>query len=325
MALKKAEEVRSELDGYRFEHMGNEYHLSASIGMNLISADKELIAGDILSHANQACYTAKERGRNRVHLHNPGDTEMHKLRHNVQWAPRIRAALEQESFLLEFQPIYAVAMNSISHYECLIRMRGENGTIFSPNEFIPVAEKMGLVEQIDLWVINHVFDLMRTLPKDISFNINLSANIFLDHQLYPLVERKLNETGANPERIVFEITETSAVSNFEQTKAMVNKLRSLGCSFALDDFGAGFNSYSYLKHFPVEMLKIDGAFITDLETDEVDQILVKSMIDVAHKLGKKTVAEFVERQSTMDLLKNLGIDYIQGYLVGKPQVDLLTA
>ena len=204
-------------------------------------------------------------------------------------------------------------------------MRGENGTIFSPNEFIPVAEKMGLVEQIDLWVINHVFDLIRTLPKDISFNINLSANTFLDHQLYPLVERKLNETGANPERIVFEITETSAVSNFEQTKAMVNKLRSLGCSFALDDFGAGFNSYSYLKHFPVEMLKIDGAFITDLETDEVDQILVKSMIDVAHKLGKKTVAEFVERQSTMDLLKNLGIDYIQGYLVGKPQVDLLTA
>jgi EAL domain-containing protein (putative c-di-GMP-specific phosphodiesterase class I) len=162
------------------------------------------------------------------------------------------------------------------------------------------------------------------LPKDISFNINLSANIFLDHQLYPLVERKQNETGVNPERIVFEITETSAVSNFEQTKARVNKLRSLGCSFALDDFGAGFNSYSYLKHFPVEMLKIDGAFITDLETDEVDQVLVKSMIEVAHKLGKKTVAEFVERQSTMDLLKNLGIDYIQGYLVGKPQVDLLT-
>jgi diguanylate cyclase (GGDEF)-like protein len=325
VALKKAEEVRAELYGYRFEHMGNEYHLSASIGIKLISSDKELIAGDILSHANQACFTAKERGRNRVHLHNPGDTEMNNLRHSVQWAPRIRAALQQEKFLLEFQPIYAVASNSISHYECLIRMKGEDGAIFSPNEFIPVAEKMGLVEQIDLWVINHVFDLMRTLPNDISFNINLSANIFLDHQLYPLVERKLKETGVSPGRIVFEITETSAVSNFEQTKAMVNRLRSLGCSFALDDFGAGFNSYSYLKHFPVEMLKIDGAFITDLETDEVDQVLVKSMIDVAHKLGKKTVAEFVERQSTMDLLMSLGIDYVQGYLVGKPQVNLVTA
>ena len=322
-ALKKAEEIRAELDGYHFEHMGNEYHLSASIGMKLISADKELIPGDVLSQANQACYTAKKRGRNRVHMHNPGDTEMHALRHNVKWAPRIRTALREENFLLEFQPIYCVASNSINHYECLIRMKGEGGTIYSPNEFIPVAEKMGLVEQIDLWVINHVFDLMSTMPTDIAFNINLSANIFLDHRLYPLVEKKFNETGVSPDRIVFEITETAAVSNFEQTKAMVNKLRTLGCSFALDDFGAGFNSYSYLKHFPVEILKIDGCFITDLETDMVDQILVKSMIDVAHSLGKKTVAEYVERQSTMDILKKLGIDYIQGYLVGRPQAALL--
>jgi len=322
-ALEKAEEIRQELDGYRFEHMGNEYHLSASIGMKLISADKALRAGDILSHANQACYTAKERGRNRVHMHNPSDTEMHALRHNVQWAPRIRTALKQEDFLLEFQPIYAVKTDSISHYECLIRMKGEDGTIYSPNEFIPVAEKMGLVEQIDLWVINHVFNLMRTMPEDISFNINLSANIFLDHDLYPLVEKKFKETGINPTRVVFEITETCAVSNFEQTKAVVNKLRTLGCSFALDDFGAGFNSYSYLKHFPVDMLKIDGCFITELESDAVDQVLVKSMIDVAHSLGKKTVAEFVERQSTMDILKTLGIDYIQGYLIGRPQSELL--
>jgi len=224
---------------------------------------------------------------------------------------------------MEFQPIYSIENNSISHYECLIRMKGDDGTIYSPNEFIPVAEIMGLVEQIDLWVINHVFDLMSTMPTDISLNINLSANIFLDQQLYPLVEKKFNETGVNPDRIVFEITETAAVSNFEQTKAMVNKLRTLGCSFALDDFGAGFNSYSYLKHFPVDMLKIDGCFITDLETDKVDQVLVKSMIDVAHSLGKKTVAEYVERQSTMDILKKLGIDYIQGYLVGRPQATLL--
>ncbi len=322
-ALEKAEAIRQELDGYRFEHMGNEYHLSASIGMKLISADKDLKAGDILSHANQACFTAKERGRNRVHMHNPSDTEMHALRHNVQWAPRIRTALKQENFLLQFQPIYAVKTDSISHYECLIRMKDEDGKVYSPNEFIPVAEKMGLVEQIDLWVINHVFNLMRTMPEAISFNINLSANIFLDHQLFPLVAKKLKETGVNPARVVFEITETCAVSNFEQTKAVVNQLRTLGCSFALDDFGAGFNSYSYLKHFPVDMLKIDGCFITDLETDMVDQVLVKSMIDVAHSLGKKTVAEFVERQSTMDLLKRLGIDYIQGYLVGRPQGELL--
>ena len=202
-------------------------------------------------------------------------------------------------------------------------MKGEDGTVYSPNDFIPVAEAMGLVQQIDLWVINHVFDLIRTMPTDISFTINLSGNIFLDHQLYPLVEKKLYETDVDPRRIVFEITETAAISNFEQTKAMVKKIRSLGCRFALDDFGAGFNSYNYIKHFPVDILKIDGSFITDLETDSVDQLLVKSMIDIAHSLGKKTVAEYVEKQSTMDILKKFGIDYIQGFLVGKPSPDLV--
>jgi EAL domain-containing protein (putative c-di-GMP-specific phosphodiesterase class I) len=125
-----------------------------------------------------------------------------------------------------------------------------------------------------------------------------------------------------PYRVVFEITETSAISNFDQTKQMVERLRAIGCRFALDDFGAGFNSYSYLKHFPVDILKIDGGFITNLVNDPVDQLLVKSMIDIAHSLGKKTVAEFVEEQVTMDLLKSYGVDYVQGYLVGKPQSAL---
>lgn len=323
-AIKKAEELRFMLDGYSFEHMGNQYHLSASIGVKIISSDSnKLMAGDILAHANQACYTAKKRGRNRVHIYSAEDREMDILRHSVQWAPRIRSALKQEDFLLEFQPIYAVASNDIRHYECLIRMRGEDKIMYYPNDFIPVAEAMGLIQQIDLWVVNHVFDLLRSMPTHLSFTINLSGNIFLDHKLYPLVETKLAQTGVDPARIVFEITETSAISNFEQTKVMVKKLRSLGCRFALDDFGAGFNSYSYLKHFPVDILKIDGGFIIDLESDPVDQLLVKSMIDIAHSLGKKTVAEYVENQSTMDLLKEFGIDYIQGFLVGKPKVKLL--
>ena len=181
---------------------------------------------------------------------------------------------------------------------------------------------MGLIHQIDFWVVSRAFDLMRTLPTDIAIAINLSGNIFLDQNLYSLVEGKLAETGIDPSRIVFEITETSAISNFEQTKKMVVRLRELGCRFALDDFGAGFNSYSYLKHFPVDILKIDGGFITDLDSDPVDQLLVKSMIDIAHSLGKQIVAEFVERQSTMQLLQEYGVDFVQGYLVGKPQTQL---
>ncbi len=324
-AYIKAENLRRMLDGYSFDHMGNQYHLSASIGAELISATTNILAGDVLAHANQACYTAKQRGRNRVHVYCTEDREMDTLRHSVQWAPRIRDALKYSKFFLEFQPIHSVLKDQISHYECLIRMKGEDNKIYYPSDFIPVAEAMGLIQQIDLWVVNHIFDLISSLPDDLAFTINLSGNIFLDHKLYPLVEQKLQESQIDPSRIVFEITETSAISNFDQTKRMVNKLRSLGCRFALDDFGAGFNSYSYLKHFPVDILKIDGGFIKELQNDSVDQLLVKSMIDIAHSLGKKTVAEYVEQEETMSLLTNLGIDYIQGYLIGKPKVELLSS
>ncbi|MBL4638642.1 MAG: EAL domain-containing protein [Proteobacteria bacterium] len=321
-AMDHAEGLRALFDGYHFEFNEHYYHLSVSIGVKIIEGKNESSSGEVLSQANQACFTAKKRGRNRVHLFSLDDREMHTLRHNVKWAPRIRAALKQENFLLELQPIHALASNSITHYECLIRMRGTDDTLYYPDDFIPVAEAMGLIHQIDLWVVNKAFDLTSQMPSDISISINLSGNIFLDRNLFPLVEKKLAQTGIDPNRIVFEITETSAISNFEQTKEMVERLRSLGCRFALDDFGAGFNSYSYLKHFPVDILKIDGGFITNLINDPVDQLLVKSMIDIAHSLGKTTVAEFVENQSTMDLLKSYGVDFVQGYLIGKPQAYL---
>ncbi len=320
-AMQIAEELRIQFDGYIFESHQNQYHLSVSLGVKLINNDEVLTAGDVLAQANQACYTAKKRGRNRVHLYSSEDTEMYTLRHNVKWAPRIRAALQEERFLLEYQPIHSIETGNISHYECLIRMLGDDDILYYPNDFIPVAETMGLIHQIDLWVVNHAFNMICTLPEHISLTINLSGNIFLDENLFPLVERKLAETGVEPSRVIFEITETAAISNFDQTKEMVVRLRSLGCNFALDDFGAGFNSYSYLKQFPVDILKIDGSFITNLDNDPVDQLLVKSMIDIAHGLGKKTVAEFVERQSTMDLLKDYGVDYIQGFLVGKPKAS----
>jgi diguanylate cyclase (GGDEF)-like protein len=321
-AIKLAEDLRNLFDGYDFEHHGHHYHLSASIGLKVIDADNATTVGEVLSHSNQACYTAKTRGRNRVHLYSPDDREMHTLRHSVEWAPRIRAALKEGLFLLEFQPIYSLESEQVSHYECLIRMRGDGNVIFYPKEFIPVAEAMGLIHQIDFWVVAKVFELIVNMPENLSFAINLSGNVFLDENLYKLVRDKLSQTKIDPNRIVFEITETYAISNFEQTRRMVSDLRSLGCRFALDDFGAGFNSYSYLKHFPVDILKIDGGFITDLDNDPVDQQLVKSMIDIAHSLGKKTVAEFVERRSTLELLKSYGVDMVQGFLVGKPNAKI---
>lgn len=321
-ALLRAEGLRDLFDGYSFTYHDHQYHLSASIGVKCITDSEITTVGEVLAHANQACYTAKKRGRNRVHMYSPADQEMYALRHSVEWAPRIRKALRQENFVLVFQPIYSLKEKKVNHYECLIRMRGHGDKLYYPKDFIPVAEAMGLIHQIDLWVVNHAFELLRTVSEDTALAVNLSGNIFLDQNLFSLVERKLLETGVNPSRLVFEITETSAISNFEQTKQMVNRLRQLGCRFALDDFGAGFNSYSYLKHFPVDILKIDGGFITNLHDDPVDQLLVKSMIDISHRLGKKTVAEFVENKETLKMLQEFGVDFVQGYLIGKPQEGL---
>jgi EAL domain-containing protein (putative c-di-GMP-specific phosphodiesterase class I) len=166
------------------------------------------------------------------------------------------------------------------------------------------------------------FEMLTKLPDHISLAVNLSSHALLNEGFYGLVQKQLAATEINPERIIFEITETTAISNYKQAKRMVTQIRSLGCCFALDDFGAGFNSYSYLKHFPVDILKIDGGFIMNLDEDPVDQLLVKSMIDIAHRFGKKTVAEYVERESTLELLKNYGVDYIQGFLIGRPQAQI---
>jgi EAL domain-containing protein (putative c-di-GMP-specific phosphodiesterase class I) len=248
---------------------------------------------------------------------------MHALRHSVEWAPRIRSALKDGRFMLEFQPIYSLKTGDITHYECLIRMIGEkSGEVYQPQQFIPVAEDMGLIYQIDCWAMNRAFEMLDKLPEHISLAINLSSHALLNESFYGLVQDKLQEIDVNPDRIIFEITETTAISNYKQAKRMVTQIQSLGCNFALDDFGAGFNSYNYLKHFPVDILKIDGSFITQLEHDPVDQLLVKSMIDIAHRLGKKTVAEYVERESTLELLKNYGVDYIQGFLIGRPQSQI---
>jgi diguanylate cyclase (GGDEF)-like protein len=323
--IELAEGLRKLLDGYGFDYLGHHFTLSASIGIATIQPDIQQTAAEVLSHANQACYTAKKRGRNRVHTYSVNDKEMHTLRNHVLWAPKIRAALTQENFFFDFQPIHSLDTTKPTLFECLIRMKGEDGKVYFPNDFIPVAEKIGLIRQIDLWVIEHAFELVRTLKSDIVITVNLSGNIFSDSVLYDLIEEKINQTGVQPERIVFEITETSAVSNFELARKGVKKLRKLGCRFALDDFGAGFSSYSYLKHFAVDILKIDGSFITNLVNDPIDQLLVKSMVDIAHSLEKKVIAEFVEEEETLDLLRSYGVDFIQGYLMGKPQATLPAA
>ena len=320
-AIEKAEELRRVLDEFKFESNIRTYHLCTCVGVSIIEGENAATASEYLAQADQACHIAKTHGRNIVHKYNHDDTELHRLRNDVHWVPMIRNALLNDRFFLLFQPVVRVSDGKATHYEALIRMKGDNDEILSPEDFIPAAERMGLIHHIDLWVVEHAIDFLSTLPGEfsqVSLNINLSGHAFQDQSLLSLIQQKLDMTWIAANRLTFEITETAAISNYVQTREMVARLRALGCRFALDDFGAGFNSFNYLKNFPVDYLKLDGTFISNLKNDPVDQILVKSMIAVAHSLGKKTVAEYVEDAETLSLLRQYGIDYVQGYHLGEP-------
>ncbi|NOX08524.1 MAG: EAL domain-containing protein [Gammaproteobacteria bacterium] len=324
-ALETANRIRKNLDQSGIEGDADGCHVSASIGVAMIEPNENVCSSEILARADQASFVAKKHGRNMVHKYSASDIEVHTLRTDVQWVPRIRAALANDDLFLVFQPVVSLKDNKVRRYECLLRMRGEDGETYMPDEFIPVAERMGLIHNIDLWVVENAIDILASLPpeqSDISFNVNLSGHAFQDSSLLPLVKQKLEMLWVNPARLIFEITETAAIANFVETREMVARLRALGCNFALDDFGAGFNSFNYIKNFPVDYLKIDGTFIINLVNDQTDQVLVKAMIDIARSLGKKTVAEYVENQEVLELLRGYGVDYVQGFHVGKPQASL---
>jgi len=326
-ALLLAEKIRLTIDEFDFKSGENTYNISASIGVAMLEPLESIKRpSELMSRANHACYSAKTLGRNRVNLFESDNDELISLRDDAKWVPKIRHALSEDLFKIVFQPVVQLSNGEVSHYETLLRMVGDSGELLSPVQFIPVAERMGLIHHIDLWVVSHAIDYIAALPKtqeSICFTINLSSHALQGDYLLPVIKKKLESTWISPSRLTFEITETAAVSNFNKTREMVSKIRALGCRFALDDFGAGFSSFNYIKNFPVDYLKIDGQFINNLAVDHADQVLVKSMIEVAHSLGKKAIAEYVSNTEILRVLKELGVDYVQGYLLGKPSLELL--
>lgn len=326
VALQLAEDLREALHDYRFEGRLGCYNLGASIGVALLLPSEKLEAGELLSRADQACHVAKKRGRNRVHCYDAADPEVVGLKRDATWVPMLREALRNGSFTLEFQPIVRARDGACSHYEALIRLV-ENGEMHAPGEFIPSAERMGLIHQVDLWVVEAAVDRLATIhqvddQEPICMSINLSAYAFRNPVLMPLLERKLEMTGISPRRLMFEITETAAVTQLEQTRELVERMRTLGCRFALDDFGSGFATFNYLKHFPVDVLKIDGTFVVNMLKNPTDELLVRSMVNVAHSLDKKVIAEFVEDEATAVRLREIGVDYLQGFYLGRPQSQI---
>ncbi|MDD5578932.1 MAG: EAL domain-containing protein [Methylobacter sp.] len=322
-----AEKIRRHLDSFRFLIGTIAYSITVSIGLSsLKSARLILHPGELISRAHQACCMAKANGRNMVWEYNSEDVVIKERLRDVYWVPIIRDALLNKDFFLVFQPVVNLIDGDVSHYEVLIRLRGKQGIVIGPREFIPAAERMGLIHSIDLWVVENAIDYLAALPPElshISLAINLSSAAFQDEALLPMIKQKFELTWVSAPRITFEITETAAVENFEQTRFMINQIRALGCHFALDDFGAGFCSFNYLKKFPVDYVKIDAQFIQNLVNDETDRLLVHSMHQIAKKLGKKTIAEFVECLETVRILREIGINYGQGYIFGAPKEHFL--
>ena len=235
----------------------------------------------------------------------------------IRYAPLIKNALRENRLVLFFQPVFSVAHGKIIHHEALVRLQEKTGELIMPGRFIPVAERFGMMPQIDRWVIKASIKALLQY-EDLKLFINLSGASLGDEKLLEQVELEICESGLDSSRIGFEITETSAVKDLIQADKWIRHIKGLGCNFALDDFGIGFSSFSYLRMLPVDYLKIDGSFINNIDTDPNYRAIVKAMNEVAHALNKKTIAEFVENENVLNLLSEIGVDYAQGYHLGKP-------
>ncbi len=322
-AMRTAEVLREAVRNFRFTWEERVFRLGASIGVVPITADNEDVAG-IISAADSACAAAKEQGRNRVHSFAENDIELMRRKREMQWAARINVALEEGRFELYRMPILALQKQEPgNHFEVLLRMRDEAGRIVAPDAFIAAAERYGITPNIDRWVVENTFRWLVS-EADERENlavcaINLSGQSLGDDKFLPFVIEQLEHSGLDASKICFEITETAAVASFSQANRFIQSLKELGCQFSLDDFGTGLSSFGYLKHFPVDYLKIDGSFVRGILHDPIDREMVRSINEIGHLTGKVTIAEFAENDEIIQLLRELGVDYAQGYGISQPK------
>ena len=328
-AMRTADGLREAVRNFKFTWEERTFRLGASIGVVPISADNVDVAS-VLSAADSACQAAKEAGRNRVHSFEENDLDLMRRRREMQWAARINNALEEGRFELFRQTILPLQKpESGTHYELLLRMRDETGKIVSPDNFMTAAERYGITPNIDRWVIENAFRWLVSEADERArltmCSINLSGQSLGDDKFLPYVIEQFHQSGLDASKICFEITETAAIASFSQANRFIQALKELGCKFALDDFGTGLSSFGYLKHFPVDYLKIDGSFVKEILHDPIDREMVRSINEIGHLTGKQTIAEFAENQEIINMLQSIGVDYAQGYGVSQPQRVLKAA
>jgi diguanylate cyclase (GGDEF)-like protein len=311
-----------DMQEHHFHEAGKVFNIRCSIGITMINSNT-MNPADILARADMACHEAKSRGRNRYELYQTSGVEMKQLTADMGWSQKIEEALNEDLFVLHYQPIVSTKDGKPSHYEVLLRMQADDELLVPPAAFLPAASRFGMMTAVDQWVIrNATRELAKFRKKEpkLTFTLNISGNIFEDNDLYGCLEECLNANQLPPEALVLEITEQVAVRNITTAANQIAEISKLGCRFAIDDFGAGYSSYTYLKRLPVHFIKIDGSFIKTLASDTVDQTIVRSISQIARATKKKTIAEHVEDIDTFLLLRELGIDYAQGYFIGEPEI-----
>jgi diguanylate cyclase (GGDEF)-like protein/PAS domain S-box-containing protein len=323
-AINVARGLLKTVEQFQFIWGNNAFGIGASIGLVPVDGGFRRIT-QVLQAADAACYAAKDQGRNRIHVYQEDDTVVAQRHGEMQWVSRVKRALQEDRFFLEAQPIVPVCADpdGPTDYELLLRMRDESGRVVPPGAFLPAVERYNLSSRLDRWVIGHALEWLAGEPPGVDarsrFFINLSGDSLGDSQLLDFILTRIRHHGLSPERVGFEITETAAIGNLTRANRLINELRRLGCTFGLDDFGSGVSSFAYLKALAVDYLKIDGLFVGNIANDSVDREMVKSITDIGHVMGKKVVAESVEHFHVLEKLRELGVDFAQGFAVGAPR------
>ncbi|MGI9227364.1 MAG: EAL domain-containing protein, partial [Gammaproteobacteria bacterium] len=327
LAEEKAHEVLNTIQEYKFIWEQKSFNVEASMGVAEIN-EKCFDLSYILSSVDSACYLAKESGRNCVRVFREGDEEINHRRGQERWLQRFDKALNDGRLVVTAQSIINIKADKDINidkngFEILIRMQDDTGRLVPPNAFLPAVERYNRAPKLDRWILSHVLNLLAEHPEVMlqldKCSITLSGQSLVSEGFLPFIMAQLREFEIDPSKICFEITETAAIANLNQATSFVQSLKDLGCYFALDDFGSGLSSFAYLKTLPVDYLKIDGMFVKDIHHDDVSRAMVNAINDMGHVLGKQTIAEYVENENILNVLKEIGVDYAQGFHSGRPE------
>ncbi len=300
---------------------GKERPITASIGVAPLASAVGLNAEEALINADLAMYDAKEAGRDRSETYGGPSHGQARIEARLEWVERIRAALDEDRLTLHAQPVVETATGRTTQHELLVRMVDGHGDLIQPGSFLPIAERFGLIREIDRWVINRAIAMLaehRAAGRHPTIEINISGHSLGDSELAAEIGRELRAAGVDATQLIFEVTETTAIDNIAAARSFAEDLAELGCRFALDDFGAGFGSFYYLKHLPFDFIKIDGEFVRNCTSDATDRLVIGAVVELARGMGKRTIAEFVRDEATLRTLQELGVDYAQGFHLGRP-------